>query len=118
MRLLDLGACFIRWGLLTLNGVGFYKTEAIDKAQGVMFLCPKCFIANGGQVSTHMVVCWSRNRGAPDDATPLPGRWRIEGAGLHDLTLDAEPPEHRRSIQVGSPCNAHFNVTGGEATMC
>lgn len=45
--------------------------DRLEEAQGVRFLCPKCFAANGGKVGTHRVVCWSRSRGVPDEVSRL-----------------------------------------------
>lgn len=109
MRLLDLDPAFVRH-----NGDGsFEKVETLAEAHGVMFLCPKCFAANGGPRGTHMMICWSRERGAPDDATPGPGRWRLDGTSLSDLTLNAEPPSTARSVQINGGCNWHGFVTSG-----
>lgn len=88
--------------------------DKIEEAQGVEFLCPKCFAANGGPVGTHIVVCWSRSRGVPDDASPGPGRWMLVGTSYEDLTLDGDPPGNARSVQLTAGCGAHFHVTAGE----
>ncbi len=88
---------------------------ALAEASGVKFLCPKCFAANNGPVGTHAVICWSRSRGVPDDATPGPGRWRLDGTGLHDLTLNADLPSGARSVLLIGGCGWHGFVTNGEA---
>lgn len=85
------------------------------EAHGVMFLCPKCFAANGGAVGTHSVICWSRSAGAPDDATPGPGRWKMDGGSLADLTLNADPPSGARSVALTGGCKWHGFVTNGKA---
>lgn len=89
--------------------------ETIEQAQGVRFLCPKCFAANNGPGGTHGVVCWSRSRGVPDEARPGPGRWALVGTGFHDLTLNADPPNTARSVQLNGGCDWHGVVTNGEA---
>jgi len=61
--------------------------DEIEDAQGVMFLCPKCYRAKGGPVGTHSVLCWFRNRDVPDAELPGPARWTVSGTGLADLTL-------------------------------
>lgn len=90
--------------------------ESIDQAMGVSFLCPLCFEANGGSRGTHAVICWSRSRGAPEEATPGPGRWKMEGTGFADLTLNADPPSSARSVQLLGGCNWHGFVTAGVVT--
>src|SRR4051812_23022235 len=47
--------------------------DTLEQAQGIDFLCPVCFVTNGGSEGTHHVLCWSRSRGAPEDAKPGPG---------------------------------------------
>jgi hypothetical protein len=115
MRLVDLDPSFRRYNVE--NGKTFFsKVETIGEAHGIEFLCPKCFITNKGAVGTHRVICWSRSRGVPDDARPRPGRWRIDGTGFYDLTLNADPPGTARSVQLLGGCAWHGHVTNGEVT--
>lgn len=113
-RLVDLQPQFLRWaprdGQTILEHV-----DAIDQAQGISFLCPKCFIDKGGPVGTHTVICWSRSRGTPDDAGPGPGRWRLDGTGYDDLTLNGEKKGGARSVQLLGGCGWHGFVTNGIA---
>lgn len=88
--------------------------DNLADAQGVQFLCPKCFRENGGSVGTHAIICWSRSRGTPEDAVPGPGRWTLEGTGLHDLTLNGDPGS--RSVLLTGGCAWHGFVTNGEVT--
>lgn len=82
---------------------------SLREAQGVMFLCPKCFAANAGPVGTHSVICWFRDRGVPADEPPLPGRWDVSGDSLANLTLS--PSVHL----TGAGCGWHGWVRGGDA---
>jgi hypothetical protein len=104
--LAELEAEFVRYGA---DG-GIHHPVDLANAQGVMFLCPKCFGANGGNVGTHRVLSWFRGKGVPDDAKPGPGRWEVEGFGLNDLTL-------RPSIDLSTSggCDWHGFVTNGSA---
>lgn len=95
------------------DGVYNVPVDSIDEAQGVSFLCPLCYERRGA-VGTHDVVCWSSSRGVPDDAHPGPGRWRLVGTSIDDLTLDAEPGKSRSVALVGG-CAWHGFVTGGKA---
>lgn len=110
MKLTDLEPRFIR---CEAAGVRRY-VDSIKEAHGVYFLCPKCFKANGGKVGTHMVVCLSSSAGAPADALPMPGRWKMEGTGLHDLTLNADPPSTARSVALVGGCAWHGFINAGE----
>ena len=91
------------------------EVEDMGNAMGVEFLCPLCFTTNAGPIGTHAVICWSRSRGTPEDETPGPGRWRMDGTGLHDLTLNADPPGTARSVLLTGGCGWHGFVDGGFA---
>jgi hypothetical protein len=82
------------------------QVDALAQAQGVWFLCPKCFTANGGAAGTHMVLCWFRDRGVPAEVTPGPARWVVTGTGLDDLTLSP-------SIQLLGACKWHGFIVAG-----
>lgn len=95
---------------------GFWEEVAtIAEAQGVRFLCPKCFAINRGKVGTHSVICWSRSRGTPEDEMPGPGRWKLDGTSIADLTLNADPPSSARSVQLHGGCAWHGFITNGYA---
>jgi hypothetical protein len=84
---------------------------------GVGFLCPKCFTSLGGKRGCHWVVCWSRSAGTPDIATPGPGRWKMDGTSMADLTLNAETKGGARSVQLTGGCGFHGYITDGEASV-
>lgn len=91
--------------------------DSLAEAQGVLFLCPLCFQENGGEVGTHSVLCWSASRGVPDDVNPKPGRWKLDGTGYDDLTLNADPPKsNSRSVLLLGGCAWHGFVTNGVVT--
>lgn len=90
---------------------GGWSTDVVlAEAQGVMFLCPKCFEANKGEVGTHRVICWFRGRGVPDDQSPGPGRWDVSGTGFSDLTLKPSV-----FLSGADGCQWHGWITNGEA---
>lgn len=100
------------------------RVDTIQEAQGIRFVCPKCYIANNGLMGTHGVVCWSSSRGVPDDAQPGPGRWSLQGTGYNDLTLGEEPGKSR-SVLLHGQCKEpdgsmgpgwHGFVTNGDVT--
>lgn len=93
----------------------FRPVETLAEAHGVQFLCPKCFADNGGPVGTHGVICWSESAGTPAEAQPGPGRWKMDGTGLHDLTLNADPPRTARSVALNGGCAWHGFVNNGDA---
>lgn len=106
----DLEAKFIR-----TTPDGHYVVPTLMEAQGVRFLCPKCFMANKGPVGTHMVICWSRSRGTPEDRDPKPGRWSLHGTSIDDLHLEGDPVGGARSIQLLCGCNWHGFINHGFA---
>ena len=110
MRLRDLQAQFI--GNLAPDDSFETLDVPFHKAQGVMFLCPKCFHTQGGHIGTHSVICWFRGRGVPDATLPGPGRWNPSGTGLDDLTFVG--PE-LTSVQLTGGCAWHGHIAQGEA---
>ena len=108
MKLQDLDATF----LVIVNERVFQHTERLSEAQGVMFLCPKCFDANKGAIGTHRVVCWFANRNVPDDLNPKPGRWQPGGTGLDDLTFVGPAAA---SVGLMGGCRWHGFVRDGRA---
>jgi hypothetical protein len=104
------------WLRITAPG-HWLKVPTIAQAQGVKFVCPVCWVTNGGRIGTHSVVCWSRSRGVGDDESPKPGRWMLVGTSFEDLTLDGDPPGAARSVLLTGPgCGWHGFITNGEVT--
>lgn len=102
-----LGAEFIA---LYENRRSFQAVDSIERADGIWFLCPKCFQKNGGDKGTHMVICWSPE--VPADVEPKPGRWFLKGTSIDDVTLVAGSS----SIKLNGGCSAHFWINGGRIT--
>jgi len=88
--------------------------DTLAAADGVWFLCPKCFAANGGPVGTHGVICWFVGKVA-DDVDPKPGRWTPTGTGLQDLTF-VPSAGRSQSVLLTGGCLWHGYVANGEAT--
>lgn len=86
--------------------------DTIAEAQGVLFLCPKCFVENNGNVGTHSIICWQPM--IPQAVKPVPGRWTFHGTGYDDLTLRA----NSSSVSVTEGCRAHFFITNGVIIGC
>lgn len=82
----------------------------LEGSDGIIFLCPKCFTANGGPKGTHQVICWRPH--VPQTMHPKPGRWEFKGIGFEDLTLFAGSS----SIQLMGGCSWHGFIRGGEVT--
>lgn len=87
----------------------------LTEAQGVRFLCPKCYVVNGGPVGTHCIDVSFAGRGVPaGHGTRSHGedrRWAASGTGLSDLTLSP-------SILVEGGCAWHGHLTQGAVTTC
>jgi hypothetical protein len=113
VRLTDLKPHFLRYA--PEGDRTIWRTVlTLAEAQGLSFLCPLCWRANGNtSVGTHSICCWSSSRGVPDDATPGPGRWRMTGTGFDDLTLSEEVGKSR-SILLTTGCGWHGFITAGE----
>jgi hypothetical protein len=108
MKLKDLDATFLK---VSENGRTWQTGVSLAEADGVMFLCPKCFAANSGPVSTHSVICWFTGK-VPDDLSPKPGRWNPQGTGIDDLTFVGPGAV---SVQLAGGCNWHGFVKDGGA---
>lgn len=114
MKLIELDPKFITYH--NDNGTIYHHyIDTIEQAQGIIFLCPKCFKTNDGKIGTHSIICWSSSKGVPDEAFPRPGRWMLVGSNLNDLTLNEEPNKSR-SIALLSGCMWHGYITNGEVT--
>lgn len=79
-------------------------------AQGLLFLCPVCFEKNKGDIGTHSVLTWFKDRGVPDEARPNPGRWTVSGNDFTDLTLTPS------IFLTGGGCGWHGFITNGQVT--
>ena len=86
---------------------GFQTVDTIEAAQGVMFLCPKCYSID--PESAHYILCWSPS--VPRNILPGPGRWAIEGTNFSDITLKAPSS----SIAISHGCMWHGFVQNGKA---
>ncbi len=75
------------------------RVATLAEADGIMFMCPKCFETNG-----HQVRVFFRGRGAPDrlgkNSKGVTVRWNASGTGLADLVLTP-------SIQIEGCCGWH-----------
>lgn len=88
--------------------------DTLAEADGIMFVCPKCFITRGGRAGAHSIICWFKGK-VPDTLDPKPGRWNPSGTGLGDLTF-VGPGSTSVLLQGG--CNAHFHVVKGQIQHC
>jgi hypothetical protein len=86
-----------QWGGFEVDT--FHEVETVAEADGVWFLCPKCFVANGGSVGTHWVcILW---KVGPGERFNRGVRWKFEGGtSLSDLSLSP-------SIQTHGGCAWH-----------
>jgi hypothetical protein len=91
---------------------GRRNVDSKGEADGVDFLCPKCYGENGGPVGTHRIVCWAPH--IQVIIAPGPGRWSMHGSSIDDLTLVAQSS----SVKLNGGCDAHFFVKGGMIEMC
>lgn len=93
--------------------VAYFSPVDFADADGVHFLCPKCFDAKGGPVGTHSMICWFTGKVA-DDVDPKPGRWNPGGTGIDDLTFVGPGMV---SVKLTGGCLWHGLITNGRATL-
>ena len=85
----------------------FTLHDQFENADGIVFLCPKCFTVNGGPTATHSIICWTDK--VPQDTVPGPGRWIFTGTGYDDLTLTP-------SVMLPDGCAWHGFIRQGAVT--
>ena len=97
-----------------------HHVDSLAVAQGVEFLCPKCFVALTdrlgkpripGPIGTHWCEVTFEGRGVkPEQGVHnkegKPVRWNVSGTGLADLTTTP-------SILLQGGCNWHGYITNG-----
>ena len=92
--------------------VGISTVGTFAEAQGIGFLCPACYVKNGGAVGTHLVWAGFHGRGLKDHQASQsksggPSRWNVaSGSTFDDLTL---------TPSIDCAC-WHGFITNGEAT--
>lgn len=98
----------IQWGGFPIDVIS--RVQTLADADGIQFLCPKCYFQNGGPVGTHTVAVYFRGRGAPPhigkDSNGQPARWDVMGNDFLDLTLAP-------SIWIKSGCGWHGYIEHG-----
>lgn len=112
MKLLELEPQFIKYETTPDGEVIDPRGIPLEKAQGLWFLCPKCFAENKGPVGTHACETTFHNRGVADhqgshNKEGKPTRWNVGGTDFTNLTLTP-------SIQLEGGCNWHGFITNGE----
>ncbi|EKD22712.1 MAG: hypothetical protein ACD_84C00001G0004 [uncultured bacterium] len=110
-RKLDDGT--IQWGGFPVDMKR--HVDDIADAQGVYFLCPKCFIKNNGPKGTHICEVTFRNKGVLDNqgthnTNGIPVRWNVTGNDFNDITTTP-------SVLIQSGCGWHGFITNGEVTI-
>jgi hypothetical protein len=104
LTLLD---CHARFAKSTGEG-SWREVDSIALADGVWFVCPKCFLANNRErPGVHGVLCWDAT--VPPQISPGPGRWNLRGTGLTDLTLVGGS----NSIHLQGGCGWHGFIENG-----
>ena len=92
---------------------GHYAVDTLQEADGVQFLCPKCYAEIGSRPGVHSVICWFVGR-VTDDVSPGPGRWTPQGNSIADLTF-VPSPGRSQSVALLAGCMWHGFVVNGDA---
>lgn len=110
MKLSELDPSF----LISVDERTHRRTNLITEADGVIFLCPKCYQENiNSDRGIHSIICWQPH--IPLDGIKSgPGRWNFEGTGYDDLSL----VNGSSSVALNGGCNAHFWIKNGEIINC
>ena len=86
----------------------YKEVSSIEKAFGVQFLCPKCYIEE--PPIKHYLLCW--NEKVDKKFKPTPGRWYLNGTSFLDLTLIGVQTSWSIKFPA-SKCNPHFFLIKG-----
>lgn len=106
----DLEAQFIRYEERDGNIYNVH-VDTLSGADGILFLCPKCFAENHGNIGTHACICWFVGKVAAH-VEPGPGRWNPSGTGYDDLTFVGPGAA---SVLLTAGCGWHGFVNQGSA---
>jgi len=112
MKLTELKPQFVKYEPVE-GRHGWRYTDDLAAADGIKYLCPKCWIANSGPVGTHMIISCQPGK-VPDDFLG-PGRWHLRGTSYDDLSLVGVTSD---SVLLLGGCGAHFFVRAGQIEMC
>lgn len=91
----------------------FHNTDNLAEADGITFLCPKCFASNAGPIGTHSIMIFFEGGKAPPHlGTNKDGqtvRWRVTGTGYGDLVTVPSILQ-----QAGCQWHGYIGGSGGE----
>lgn len=114
MKLTELEPQLVRYE--TKDHEFLVHVASLSEAQGVQFLCPSCFMKNGGATGTHLIEVSFAEKGVRDNQGShnregKPSRWSVRGGDISSITLqpsiliDADKPA----------CEGwHGHITNGE----
>jgi hypothetical protein len=106
MKLRELEPHLVRWEAAKPDS--FRYVRSLKRANGLLFVCPKCLRERGKRAGVHSILCWSPD--VPQTVSPTPGRWNLVGTSLDDLSLVAGSS----SVLLLSGCKWHGFITDGE----
>lgn len=85
----------------------------MKRAHGMSFLCPKCYVENGGPEDTHEIVIWFSSCPKAQEIMGHPG-WNAKGEDLSDLTFVGPGSI---SVLLKNGCEYHGFIRNGYATI-
>lgn len=116
VRLADLRPRFYGAPYFAADGAEIHPSvDCLADAAGIIFLCPKCYLLEGNPRGVHSVVCWTPK--IPGEFLPNPGRWHLDGTGIHDLTLRRGRAPSSVQLTTDGGCGAHFYVENGRVRL-
>lgn len=115
MRLSELNPEFKK-----INGdMSLSSTIDVNEAHCLLMLCPKCFRQNNGEVGTHSLIIYFKDRITPEfneekktilkDMYDSRYKWKVSGGSFENFTVEPSV-----LLGKGGGCTAHFFITNGE----
>ncbi len=96
--------------LKRINDKTHQTVGVLSDADGIMFLCPKCFAANKGRGGTHNIICWFNGR-VLTPMNPLTKQWNPSGSNWKAFGFD---PSGEQGIKVNGGCGWQGFIENGE----
>ena len=91
----------------------FRHVDTVAEADGIRFLCPKCFQENNGPIGTHSIVIFFSKCPKAQQLMGHSG-WNAAGRDLSDLTFTGPGAA---SVLLKTGCKYHGFIKNGTASI-
>lgn len=96
------------------DNLNFEEVKTLAEADGVQFICPKCFKEDPDAEYPHEVTLWFSSIGKLSEKIQGHPGWNKSGSSLEDLTF---VPPGAVSVLIKARCCWHGFVKNGTASI-